>query len=302
MSAECRLRHNAFVYESDDEYVRRSVAFVRDGLEAGEGCVVANTRDAMGMVRDALGPDARRVTFFDVSAAYTRPAQAVATYYGAFLEQLRMAPVVRAVADFQCGPTRDEWREWAGYEAITNLAYAHLPVWVVCTYDANALPGPLLDSMWETHAEVLDDGCRPSERYADPRALVRRLTPEPEPLPWLRSFPGPAGLEPFREMLARELAAEHVPAGNALGMLVAGTELADNAVRHGGGIVEVRAGRSDGRFVCEVIDRGAGFDDPVAGYLAPRNGVGSGLWVARQLAWSLESFQSPRGFTVRLWF
>ncbi len=84
-------------------------------------------------------------------------------------------------------------------------------------------------------------------------------------------------------------------------MLVAGTELATNALSHGGGIEAVRVGRADGRFVCEVIDRGSGFDDPVAGYLAPRQGAGSGLWVARQLAWRLEHFQSPNGFTVRIW-
>ena len=301
MSAECRLRHHAFVYASDDEYVARSVAFVRDGLDAGEGCVVANTRDAIALVREALGDDADRVTFFDVGAAYTRPAQAVATYYGAFAEQLRTAPSVRAVADFQCGPTRDEWREWASYEAVTNLAYAHLPVWVVCTYDANALPDRLLDSMWQTHAEVLDDGWRPSGRFEDPRELVRRLAPAPDPLPQLRAYPGAPGLEQFRERLARELATERVPEDNALGMLLACTEVATNAIRHGGGIAEVRAGRAEGRFVYEVIDRGEGFDDPVAGYLAPREGVGSGLWIARQLTWRLESFRSPRGFTVRLW-
>ena len=84
-------------------------------------------------------------------------------------------------------------------------------------------------------------------------------------------------------------------------MLVAGTEVAANAVRHGGGIEEVRVGTAAGRFVCEVIDRGGGFDDPAAGYLVPRAGTGSGLWVARQLTWSLECFDSPRGFTVRLW-
>jgi hypothetical protein len=39
----------------------------------------------------------------------------------------------------------------------------------------------------------------------------------------------------------------------------------------------------------------------VAGYLVPREGRGTGLWVARQLTWTLESFHSPRGFTVRLW-
>jgi anti-sigma regulatory factor (Ser/Thr protein kinase) len=299
--SECLLRHHAFAYTSDDEYVERSAAFLLDGLEAGEACVVVNTRDAIALVRDALRDDADQVTFVDVSTAYTRPAQAVATYHGAFVEQLRTAPAVRAVADFQCGPTRDEWREWARYEAITNLAYAHLPVWVVCTYDANALPAPLLDSMWQTHAEVLDSGWRPSERFEDPRGLARRLTPAPEPLPRLRSYPGATGLERFREQLARELAAEHVPEDRALGMLVAGTEVAANAIRHGGGIAEVRAGRAEGRFVCEVIDRGDGFDDPIAGYLAPREGVGSGLWIARQLSWRLESFHSPRGFTVRLW-
>jgi len=72
-------------------------------------------------------------------------------------------------------------------------------------------------------------------------------------------------------------------------------------VAHGGGVADVRVGRVDGRFVCEIEDRGAGFDDPAAGYLAPRPGVGAGLWVARQLVWDLEFLRSPTGFTARLW-
>jgi hypothetical protein len=39
-----------------------------------------------------------------------------------------------------------------------------------------------------------------------------------------------------------------------------------------------------------------------AGYLAPRAGAGSGLWVARQLTWLIEFFRSPDGFTTRTWF
>jgi hypothetical protein len=50
-----------------------------------------------------------------------------------------------------------------------------------------------------------------------------------------------------------------------------------------------------------VVDRGQGFDDPLAGYLVPRDEIGTGLWVARQLAWRLEFFHSPRGFTARIW-
>jgi anti-sigma regulatory factor (Ser/Thr protein kinase) len=301
MTAQAKLRHDAFIYESDEEYVARSVAFLKDGLALGEGAIVANTRDGLAKMRDALAPDAYGVTFVDVSSIYTRPARTVAAYYGTFLEQLRKAPAVRAVADFQGGRAPRDWAEWTGYEAITNLAYSHLPVWVVCTYDANEVPDPVLDGVWRTHSEVLSDTWHASDRFEDPRAVVRRLAPEPEPLPELRSFSAGNDLEAFRELLARELAAERVPRAAALRMLVAGTEVAANAVRHGAGIAEVRVGTVDGRFVCEVIDRGPGFDDPVAGYLAPREGTGTGLWVARQLTWRVEIFDSPRGFTARLW-
>ncbi len=252
-------------------------------------------------MRDELGRDADRVTFVDLSSTYTRPARAVAAYYGTFLDQLRTAPSVRALAEFQFGPTYEDWDEWVAYEAITNLAYSHLPVWVVCTYNANGVPDSVLNGVSKTHPELHSDGWDATDHFEDPRELVRRLTPQPDPLPELRSFSPGEDLEIFRERLARELAAEKVPEARALDMLVAATEIAANALLHGDGIEEARVGRADGRFVCEVIDRGSGFDDPVAGYLAPRAGVGKGLWVARQLAWRLDSFYAPRGFTVRIW-
>jgi hypothetical protein len=120
-------------------------------------------------------------------------------------------------------------------------------VWVVCTYDANALPDPVLEGMWRTHPEVLGDDWHASDHFEDPRELVRKLSRVPEPLPELRSFSASDDLEIFRERLARELMAENVPDAKALEML--------------------------------------GFDDPVAGYITPREGTGTGLWVARQLAW-----------------
>jgi anti-sigma regulatory factor (Ser/Thr protein kinase) len=295
------LRHGAFAYESDDQYVARSLAFLNEGLEAGEGCIVAHTRDGIALMREALGRDAELVSFLDVGSVYTRPARALASYCATILRELRDAPSVRAVADLQISPLRQEWDAWVGYEAMTNLAYSHLPAWVVCTYDMNGLPDAVLDEMGRTHREVLGDRWRASEHFEDPRELVRRRTPAPEPLPQLRSVEAGDDLERFRERLAYELTAANVPEATALDLLVAGTEVAANAVRHGGGIAEVRVGTAAGRFVCEVIDRGDGFDDPAAGYLVPRAGTGSGLWVARQLVWRLESFHSPRGFTVRLW-
>jgi len=295
------LRHSAFVYEDENDYVNRAVAFIRDGLDAGEGSIVAHSRDWLAIMRDALGRDAERVAFVDVSTTYTRPARAVATYYRAFLAQLRTAPSVRAVAEFQFSPAPGDWDQWEGYEAITNVAYAHLPVWVVCTYNATRLPDHVVDGVWSTHAQMLTDRWIDSEHFEDPGDVVRRVMPTPEPLPDLRRCGSGQDLERFREELARELVAQKVPEARVLDMLVAGTEIATNAVRHGAGIEEVRMGRAHGRFVCEVIDRGGGFDDPLAGYRAPREGVGTGLWIARQLTWRLETFHAPGGFTVRLW-
>jgi anti-sigma regulatory factor (Ser/Thr protein kinase) len=302
MSSEnVSLRHGAFVYEAEDEYVERSVAFIRDGLDAGEGCIVAHARDRIAVMREALGRDAERVAFVDLSSTYTRPACAVAAYYRTFLDQLRQAPSVRAVAEFQFSPAPGDWDEWLAYEAITNLAYAHLPVWVVCTYNASGLPDEVLEGVWRTHTEVLADRWVDSEHFDDPRELLRRVTPSPPPPPHLRSCWTGGDLERFREQLAGELIAENVPEPTAVGLLVAGTEIATNAVHHGAGIADVRLGQAHGRFVCEVIDRGSGFDDPIAGYLAPREGTGTGLWIARQLTWKLESFHSARGFAVRIW-
>src|SRR5215210_143325 len=268
MTSHDPLRHHALVYESQDEYVSRSVSFLREGLAAGEAAIVANSRDGLAAMREALGSDADRVAFFDNASTYTRPARTVAAYWGAFVEQLRTAPSVRAVAQMHLSPAPAEWGEWMAYEAVTNVAYSHLPVWVVCTYDANGLPDPVLDGVWRTHSEMAIDGWQESRRFEDARDAVRRLMPAPVSLTGLRSLEAVGDLEVFRTRPARELSAANVPGARALDMLVAGTEIAANAVKHGGGIEDVRVGRVDGRFVCEVVDHGSGFDDPAAGYLA----------------------------------
>src|SRR5215207_8364569 len=106
------LRHDAFVYESDDEYVARSVAFLREGLEAGEGGMVAHSRAGLDRMREGLGHDADRVTFVDTTYTYTHPARALSAYYAAFRDRLREVPYVRAVADMRLGPVDEAWQEW----------------------------------------------------------------------------------------------------------------------------------------------------------------------------------------------
>jgi len=296
------LRHNALVYESKEEYVARAVPFLKSGIEAGEGAVVAHTKSGLAMMRDALGPEAAQVTFVDISAAYTRPARTLAAYHKVYLEQLRKTPTLRAVADVQFGPDPNEWDLWTGYEAVFNRSFGHLPAWVLCSYDANGTPDPIIEGVWQTHPEVVTGvNWTASNHYEDPEHLLRRITPESTPLAGLRPIPFGSSVEELREQLSRELAADKVSDAQSLDLLLAASEIADNAMQHGGGIREVRVGRAQGRFVCEIVDRGDGFDDPAAGYLAPREGIGTGLWVARQLTWRIEFFHSSRGFTSRIW-
>ncbi len=296
------LRHNAFVYESPDQYLARAVPFLKDGLQDGEGAIVAHTKSGMAMMREALGPEAARVTFVDVSSAYTQPARTLAAYHKVYAEQLQRTPKLRAVADVQFGPDPHEWDLWTGYEAVFNRSFSHLPAWVLCSYNANGTPDPVIAGVWQTHPEVLDrDTWSESGAYQDPDRLLRRITPRPEALPDLRSIPFGRNPEQLRECLAPELIAAGLGETRTLESLLAATEIAINAVQHGAGIDDVRVGRAHGRLVCEIIDRGPGFDDPTAGFLAPRAGIGRGLWVARQLTWRIEFFHSPRGFTARLW-
>src|SRR2546423_11595440 len=81
------LRHNALVYESTDEYLARAVPFLKAGIEAGEGGVVAHTKPGLAMMREALRPQAAGVTFVHLSAAPTRPARTPAAYPQRYLEQ-----------------------------------------------------------------------------------------------------------------------------------------------------------------------------------------------------------------------
>lgn len=301
MAVDAAFRHNAFVYDGFDEYVERGVAFLRDGIERGEAAVVGDTRRRLDTIREAFGADARHVTFCDIGSIYTRPARTLAAYSGVFTSALQGAPSVRAIADVQLGPTSWETAEWTGYEALSNVAYSHLPVWVVCTYNANQTPDEMLEGVWRTHPDVLSNTWRESEEFEDPGEVLRLVTPAPQALTGLRPLAFGDDIGVFRERLAGALRSEGVTRTRAMEMLVAGTEIAANALAHGGGVEEVRVGRAEGRFVCEIVDRGPGFDDPLAGYGAPQAGDHSGLWVARQLAWRLEFFHASRGFTARIW-
>jgi anti-sigma regulatory factor (Ser/Thr protein kinase) len=83
-------------------------------------------------------------------------------------------------------------------------------------------------------------------------------------------------------------------------VLIVASELATNAIRHGGGAGRLRLWRAGARLHVEVSDRGPGMADPDAGTGPPdRNATdGRGLWICRQLAGDLRIATGSRGTTI----
>jgi anti-sigma regulatory factor (Ser/Thr protein kinase) len=299
-----RLRHDAFVYESDERFAMGIGAFLARGLEEDAAAVAVTTRRNCSLLRDALGDRASSVQFTDRDECYVRPARALARYDATLRHYLeRGAPSVRVVAEVQFGPTQTEWDEWTAYEAIANRAFADRPAWIVCLYDARVLPDSVIESAWRVHANVTTTESQPSSVYDEAEDIVRALAPRHELLPDLEPLPPVPNAQAFRDLLAARLSDAGVPGTRTLDMLVAANEVFANATNHGGGVACVRTGRAAGRFVCEITDGGPGCDDPLAGYLPPKSGqdAGAGLWIARQLMWRVDLHSSPHGLTVRLW-
>jgi anti-sigma regulatory factor (Ser/Thr protein kinase) len=81
-------------------------------------------------------------------------------------------------------------------------------------------------------------------------------------------------------------------------LLIVASELAANAVRHGGGTGHVRLWHHDGQLFCQVSDHGPGISDPTVGTALPAPTAGDGgrgLWICRRLTTELSIEHGPDG-------
>lgn len=297
------LRHEALVYESDEQLVERVAPFLRGGLEEGPTIAVL-TRRHWSLLREELGSDADGVAFTDCADFYIRPVDVVAAYDATMTDLLASgATSARVTGEIPLQPTRDAWSEWISYEAIFNRALADRPAHVLCVYGTENVSDDVIDAVWQTHPHVEASSAGSHPDYRDPRDVVASEAGKPASTLDLRTLaPTDDPLE-FRELLAAELTAVGAPRAKVMDMLVAASEVFENARLHAGGASRVRAGLVDGWFVCEIEDRGPGLDDPLAGYLPPRSEHprGEGLWVARRAVRRLELFDNAPGLIARLW-
>jgi transcriptional regulator with XRE-family HTH domain len=173
------LKHRVLIYGSDDEYVASSLPFVLEGITRSDCVLAVTARRHMGLLRDALGDNARHVEFLDAAEWY-RSLPGAANGYRTFVSERfeRGAPWIRIVAEpVWPGRTEAELAEWFRYESVINLSFASSPATIVCTYDTRSVSDGVLASARRTHPEVAGAADATSSlAYRDPLDFL--LSPE----------------------------------------------------------------------------------------------------------------------------
>src|SRR5262245_21277362 len=107
----------------------------------------------------------------------------------------------------------------------------------------------------------------------------------------------------LRQTLAAHASRHGAPGQQIDHLLIVASELASNAVRHGGGSGRLRLWHADGVLYCQVTDDGVGLVDRTVGTV-PRDPTssdgGRGMWICRNLTEELviETGVNGRGTTV----
>jgi anti-sigma regulatory factor (Ser/Thr protein kinase) len=294
--------HRALLYEGVDHFVRASEAFVREGLERDEPVWLITGSPRIDALVEALGDDAAALELTPGEEWFRNSARTLTTLSHR-LDDHDGPGAIRALGEIPF-PRMDAAirREWVRVEALLDGVLAPHRMRMLCAYDAQELPEPVLDHARRTHALVeTAGGLHPSPAY-DPAGVLGELhalplDPAPDSAASLRFDDRPA---PARDFVTAR-ASEAGLSGPALADLrVAAAEVVTNAILHGRRPHWVHVWTAGDELLCEVQDGGAGIGSPATGFALPPLDApaGRGVWIARQLCDHLEL----AGARVRLHF
>ena len=185
------------------------------------------------------------------------------------------------------GRTPEEIGPCVQHEALINVAFAGVDAMILCPYDVARL-SHIVSAAEHTHPVIVErDGRRRPGDYLDPAVVVdMHNTPLPEPTTVDDAFVFDLPrLGELRRIVGHHAVGAGLSAERVADAQVAVTEIATNALTHGGPtIATLRAWSDPGRVVYEI--RGAGqIADPMAGRVVPPPDTphGRGLLVANRL-------------------
>jgi anti-sigma regulatory factor (Ser/Thr protein kinase) len=308
MAVERRsYRHEALIYAGEDDFVAKTTAFLREGVEAGEPALVVVSARKIERLRESLNGDADAVVFADMAEVGLNPARIIPAWREFVASHAAPGARLRGIGEpIYPERTADELIECQRHEALLNLAFADTPgFWLLCPYDTDAMSPEVIDEAERTHPYVMNGESRESASYYGVETIGQPfdapLAAPPEDAVEHR-FRGNA-LRPLRALAREQATVAGFAAAQTDDFVLAVSELAANSVRHGGGLGVARFWQQEETLVCEVTDQGH-LVDPLAGRIRPAPGQagGHGLWLATQLCELVQIRPFPGGTTIRLHF
>jgi anti-sigma regulatory factor (Ser/Thr protein kinase) len=299
-----RYRHDVMLWSDVDDFVARTVDFVRDGLDGGEQVMVAVPKTRLVRVAQALGPAADAVVLADMEWVGSNPARIIAVW-AEFLEAAAGRPARGVGEPLWAGRREAEVEECQLHESLLNAAVpADTPFWLRCPYEVGALPVAVIEESIRTHPWVADDH---GQSTANPafvaegadHAFAASLS-EPPGSHIVRTISG-ATLRSVRDLALHVARFCGVDESRAADLGLALHELGVNSLVHGDGAGTLRLWRTADALVCEVVDGGV-VTDPLTGRFAPdtEESDGRGLWMVNQLCDLVQLRSSSAGTTVRV--
>jgi len=300
-AAGTEFRHVCFFYRTEPDYATTVAGFLRAALAAGEAAFAAVPPAKAGLIRDALGPDARDVEFADMTTLGRNPARIIArvlTFIGGH------AGHVRYVGE-PIWPARGaaELREATRHEALINLAFADADAEILCPYDIAELDPAVIADARRTHPLLLSSGRhRKSPEYAvSSHALPNRSLPLPVPTNGAMYHTYRTDLSQVRALVLKHAREAGLTESRAIDLVLAVSEVAANTLRHTRSSGTLTLWHDQDEMICEVHDDGT-ITDPLAGRRrpAPDAAGGHGLWLVHQVCDLVELRSDASGTTIRM--
>jgi anti-sigma regulatory factor (Ser/Thr protein kinase) len=302
------FRHEAFLHRGEDEFADGVLAFVREGLAEGDAVLVAEPPHRLDRLRDGLGDAADEVRWLDMSRVGANPGRLLGMWATALAESRAAGRRLRGVGE-PAWPGRrpQELAECHVHELLLNRAFADGPGWrLMCPYDERLGPTGALDAAARSHPEWSSLVARGRTGAAAGGALEAELTAAcaaPLPAPAGGVLTGRFGADDVpavRHTVASWARSCRLPVDQVELLELAASELACNAVRHGGGRGTVGLWEEAGAAVLEVRDSGPGCDPGAGRQPPPGPDDPAGLHLLHQLCDLLQLRTSPAGTTVRV--
>ena len=298
------FRHEAFFYANDEKFLEGASRFLREGAEAGEPALAVLAAPKIRALQSRLDGHSDAVHFADMAEVGSNPARIIPAWRD-FVDEHR-GRAVRGIGEpIWAERPPAELVECQHHESLLNLAFADRSDFhLLCPYDTGALSDEVLEEAKRSHPLIRLDGAYRTSDCC--RSLDEVAAPFAKPLPGPPEDFGcqvfqQATLSGLRAFVTRYARATGLTARPTQDLVLAVSEVATNAVVHGGGGGLLRIWQEDDAVVCDVTGRGS-IDSPLIGRELPRSIAtgGYGLWLANQVCDLVQIRSYASGTAVRL--